>query len=185
MFTFFFPFFFSFPPSKATPFTESRARGQAGVARTLRLIFLPADKPRAPAITGFAVVNASSDLVVPGFENVTGAQLVVGPPDVSTPLPFTLVALVDPGFSGSVRFFVNGVAKRTENEPPFALAGDTSSSDKAKQKKRIKIRKKREMQKYEAGFGGNGSGVLTQAFQMAISGSFFEQAPLVSNLKSR
>ena len=74
------------------------------------------------SVAYFALYNAATDKIVPGYEQITGNTAIdlaaVGSRDIS------LLALTNPGVVGSVVFQVDGVKKQTENLPVYALAGN-------------------------------------------------------------
>lgn len=75
-----------------------------------------------PVIKYLTIIDADTNQDFMVLDNTSPWQ-------VSTPLPERLnIKAETAGFVSSVKFFINGELVRTENAPPFAIAGDTDGN---------------------------------------------------------
>jgi hypothetical protein len=87
--------------------------------------------PKAPeatqTVTGFTLINASTNQPVPGYENIANGATFVR---ANLPANLSIRANTNPGVVGSVKFSWKGNASyRTETEAPYALFGGKGSDD--------------------------------------------------------
>jgi hypothetical protein len=73
------------------------------------------------------LVDSDKDHVIDGFERITEEALIVDPLIIGRERSVNLVALTGGVVCGSVQFVINGTPGKTENYPPYALAGDNKS----------------------------------------------------------
>ena len=77
------------------------------------------------AIVRFALVDASTNSYVPGYEDLQdGVVLDRG----GLPEQLTIEAIAEPREIGEVRFFIDGSKIRTEKQVPYALGSDVNGS---------------------------------------------------------
>ena len=101
----------------ATAYSESGAKGTASAVLTRNITIID-EAPPALGVTSINLINASTDTVV--------QQLKTGNTINKAVLPeFSFQALTT-GTVGSVIFYLNGNPIQTENQSPYAAAGDTS-----------------------------------------------------------
>ncbi len=98
----------------ATPYTEAKGKGKAGVTSTIRFTIV-----NSPLISSFTLVNADTDQDVMELKDGDIVKLQ----EIGT-ANLNVRANTDPQEVGSVVFDLNGKRFRTENVFPYALAGD-------------------------------------------------------------
>ena len=107
----------------ATPFSGSNKTGTPGTPLTLTLTVEEGSTQPTVEITALALVDASNAQVIRNL-NIAGGSDVINLDQL--PSGLSIEALTGPNVE-SVEFKVNGVA-RTENVPPYSLAGDQTTS---------------------------------------------------------